>query len=114
MSTYPAVVTSPAMWTWPVVIRVSTATRLFGSCASIASRIESLIWSAILSGWPSVTDSEVKRRRDMSVLLGRGCASAGRTSHDPGGTLPGRDQGLAAAGGSDLRLGRAGQLRHDR
>src|SRR5215470_14270419 len=23
----------------------------------------SLIWSAILSGWPSVTDSEVKRRR---------------------------------------------------
>jgi hypothetical protein len=43
MSTYPAVVTSPAMCTWPVVIRVSTATRLRGSCASMASRIESLI-----------------------------------------------------------------------
>src|SRR5215213_7196202 len=42
---------------------VSTATRLRGSCASMASRIESLIWSAILSGWPSVTDSDVKRRR---------------------------------------------------
>src|SRR3712207_1467590 len=52
------------MWTWPVVIIVSTATRLRGSCSSIASRIESLIWSAILSGWPSVTDSDVKRRRD--------------------------------------------------
>src|SRR3954470_1014239 len=50
------------MCTWPVVIMVSTATRLFGSSASMASRIESLIWSQILSGWPSVTDSEVKRR----------------------------------------------------
>src|SRR3954462_14652229 len=59
------------MWTWPVVIIVSTATRLRGSWASMASRIESLIWSAILSGWPSVTDSDVKRRRVMSVLLGR-------------------------------------------
>src|SRR6478609_1624685 len=28
----------------------------------MASRTESLIWSAILSGCPSVTDSEVKRR----------------------------------------------------
>ena len=41
---------------------VSTATRLAGSCPSRASRIESLIWSAILSGCPSDTDSEVKRR----------------------------------------------------
>ena len=56
-------VTSPATCTWPVVISVSTATRLAGSCASSASRIESLIWSAILSGWPSVTDSDVNRRR---------------------------------------------------
>ena len=39
---------------------VSHATRLFGSCSKIASRTESLIWSHILSGWPSVTDSEVK------------------------------------------------------
>src|SRR5215218_1342389 len=57
------------MWTWPVVIMVSTATRLFGSSESIASRMESLIWSAILSGWPSVTDSEVKRRRDTRHSL---------------------------------------------
>src|SRR3954454_23897979 len=71
MSTYPAVVTSPAMCTCPVVISVSTATRLRGSCSSIASRIASLIWSAILSGWPSVTDSDVKRRRGTRCSLGR-------------------------------------------
>src|SRR6185503_5567169 len=41
---------------------VSTATRLSGSCRSSSSRIASLIASQILSGWPSVTDSEVKRR----------------------------------------------------
>ena len=71
------------MCTWPVVIIVSTATRLRGSCASIASRIASLIWSAILSGWPSVTDSEVKRRRGTRFSLavdgwtvgGRGAAA---------------------------------------
>ena len=59
----PSVVTSPATCTRPVVTSVSTATRLRGSCASSASRIESLIWSQILSGCPSVTDSEVNRRR---------------------------------------------------
>src|SRR5881398_3615841 len=67
MSTYVSVVTSPATCTWPVVMRVSTATRLVGSSLSIASRIASLIWSAILSGWPSVTDSEVNRRRDTGL-----------------------------------------------
>src|SRR3954470_5332709 len=46
----------------PVVTNVSTATRLLGSSVSSASRIVSLIWSAILSGCPSVTDSEVNRR----------------------------------------------------
>src|SRR3954463_1798194 len=50
---------------------VSTATRLRGYCVSLASRIESLIWSAILSGWPSVTDSEVKRRRGTRYSLKR-------------------------------------------
>jgi hypothetical protein len=29
----------------------------------------SLIWSAILSGWPSVTDSEVNSRRATFDLL---------------------------------------------
>jgi hypothetical protein len=65
MSAYAVVVTSPATCTCPVVIRVSTATRLRGSWASSASRMASLIWSAILSGWPSVTDSEVNKRRTM-------------------------------------------------
>ena len=55
-------VTSPATWTSPVVTIVSTATRLCGSCSSMASRIASLTWSQILSGWPSVTDSEVNKR----------------------------------------------------
>ena len=56
MSAYASVVTSPATCTWPVVIMVSTATRLYLSSRSSASRIASLIASAILSGWPSVTD----------------------------------------------------------
>src|SRR5687767_4187029 len=43
---------------------VSTATRDSGSLASRASRMASLIWSQILSGWPSVTDSEVKSRSE--------------------------------------------------
>src|SRR3954467_12863086 len=60
--TYASVVTSPATTTRPVVTSVSTATRLCGSSARSASRTESLIWSAILSGCPSVTDSDVKRR----------------------------------------------------
>src|SRR5882757_7359358 len=59
---YSVVVISPATTTSPVVIRVSQATRLFGSLESAASRTASEIWSAILSGWPSVTDSEVKRK----------------------------------------------------
>src|SRR5215470_9268104 len=46
----------------PVFTSVSTATRPRVSSAMIASRTPSLIWSATLSGWPSVTDSEVKRK----------------------------------------------------
>ncbi len=68
ISTHVSVVTSPATTTRPVVNNVSTATRLCGSSASIASRIASLTWSAILSGWPSVTDSEENRRPDMLVM----------------------------------------------
>ena len=66
-------VISPATSTSPVVSRVSHATRLSGSSASRASRTESEIWSAILSGWPSVTDSEVKVYRVLtggSILIG--------------------------------------------
>src|SRR6185312_15344796 len=45
----------------PVFTSVSQATRPYGSAASTASSTPSEIWSAILSGWPSVTDSEVNR-----------------------------------------------------
>src|SRR3954462_5932898 len=76
MSAYASVVTSPATCTWPVVMSVSTATRLFGSCESRASRMESLIASAILSGWPSVTDSDVNRRRDTSAPYGLGSSGS--------------------------------------
>jgi hypothetical protein len=46
-----------------------------GSCARIASRMASEIWSQILSGWPSVTDSEVNRWLAMG---GRGYTEATR------------------------------------
>src|SRR5260370_7149100 len=49
--------------TRPVQVRVSQATRLLGSSRRQASRMASEIWSAILSGCPSVTDSEVNRKR---------------------------------------------------
>src|SRR4051794_16302976 len=79
-STYPVVVTSPATTTRPVVSRVSTATRLWASCRIISSRTESLIWSAILSGCPSVTDSEVKRRPVTCRCSWFGGKGAGRWS----------------------------------
>src|SRR5262245_9940793 len=68
-STYVSVEISPATTTRPVVMSVSQATRPIGSSARTASRTESEIWSAILSGWPSVTDSEVNRK-----LCGSGMA----------------------------------------
>ena len=51
---------SPPSTTRPSLISVSQATRDSASCSSIASSTASEIWSAILSGWPSDTDSEVK------------------------------------------------------
>src|SRR5262245_9779096 len=70
MSTYVSVVISPATTTSPVVISVSQATRPLGSSARTASSTESEIWSAILSGWPSVTDSDVKEKERV-VMAGR-------------------------------------------
>src|ERR1700674_1235534 len=46
----------------PVVTKVSQATLPMASWQSTASRMASEIWSAILSGCPSVTDSEVNRK----------------------------------------------------
>jgi hypothetical protein len=59
MSTHAVVVISPATMAMPVLTIVSHATRAFGSWAMRPSRIASEIWSQILSGWPSVTDSDV-------------------------------------------------------
>src|SRR5215216_6033078 len=61
MSTYTSVVISPETTTSPVFTSVSQATRPSGSSAMTASSTPSEIWSAILSGWPSVTDSDVNR-----------------------------------------------------
>src|SRR3954453_21612655 len=48
----------------------SQATRAVGVCSSDQSSTASEIWSQILSGWPSVTDSEVNSRLldSMNVL----------------------------------------------
>src|SRR5688572_24191463 len=56
------VVISPARTTRLSFTSVSAATRERGSWARIASSTASEIWSATLSGWPSETDSEVKRK----------------------------------------------------
>src|SRR5256714_15591053 len=58
------------MTTRPVAVRVSQATRLVLSSARQASRMASEIWSAILSGWPSVTDSDVNKIRFFTVEVG--------------------------------------------
>src|SRR5579885_550829 len=59
--TWALVVISPATTTQLQVRRVSQATRLKGSCFRQASRMPSDTASATLSGWPSVTDSDVKK-----------------------------------------------------
>src|SRR5947207_12725119 len=61
-------VISPATTIRPVVSRVSQATRDSGSPARAASTTASEIWSAILSGCPSVTDSEVKRNPLLMLI----------------------------------------------
>src|SRR5919201_2254901 len=67
MSTQMSVVISPATTTRPVVISVSQATRPFVSSVSTASRTVSEIWSATLSGCPSVTDSDVNRKSRTAI-----------------------------------------------
>ncbi len=58
------------------MISVSQATRLIGSFVSAASRTASEIWSAILSGCPSVTDSEVKRKVRSAISTERTLAES--------------------------------------
>ena len=78
-STYVSVVISPATMTSPVVTSVSQATRPLRSSRSTASRTASETWSATLSGWPSVTDSDVKRN-SRSDIRGRLPSSLTRPS----------------------------------
>ena len=61
MSTYASDLTSPLTTARPVVTRVSQATLDSGSWLRNSSRMASEIWSATLSGWPSETDSDVKK-----------------------------------------------------
>src|SRR5210317_1681526 len=68
-STQASVVISPATITTPVFTSVSQATRALGSSARIASRMPSEIWSAILSGCPSDTDSEVNTKESLMGLV---------------------------------------------
>src|SRR4051812_27708999 len=93
MSTYVLVEISPATTTSPVVTSVSQATRPSGSSWSTASSTASDTWSAILSGCPSVTDSEVNENcraatrpgslldRDKAVDGGRHAGGAGEEGH---------------------------------
>src|ERR687888_1219269 len=72
MSTYVVVEISPETTTRPVFTSVSQATRPAGSSRMTASRTPSEIWSATLSGWPSVTDSDVNRNSlSESWVMGR-------------------------------------------
>src|SRR5512134_2280659 len=73
---YAEVVISPATTATPVVSRVSQATRDPASWSSISSRIASDTWSATLSGWPSVTDSDVKTWR-LELDIGRQDSGSG-------------------------------------
>ena len=51
----------------PQSTRVLTATRAWWSSWRMVSRTASEILSAVLSGWPSETDSEVKRVYSLMV-----------------------------------------------
>src|ERR687897_2205156 len=117
MSTYTSVVISPETTTSPVFTSVSHATRPSGSSAITASRTPSEIWSAILSGWPSVTDSEVNRNslsesgwvvmRPGRVHMARGPSVGNhyRAFPDPFGRASSHDHARGAAAGA-----RAGRL----
>src|SRR5215210_7636776 len=82
MSTYVVVEISPDTTTRPVLTSVSQATRPVGSSRSTASRTPSEIWSAILSGCPSVTDSEVNRNSLSDISFMRWESVATRPAGD--------------------------------
>src|SRR5690242_7223388 len=73
MSSSACVVTSPMTTHRPFVIAVSQATRACSSCPSMPSSTASETWSQTLSGWPSVTDSDVSRneREELKEVVTR-------------------------------------------
>src|SRR5215467_12446072 len=74
-------VTSPATITNPVLVNVSQATREPLSSLMRASRMASETWSQSLSGWPSVTLSDVNKYSDIGDSL-RGRVDSG-TAQSP-------------------------------
>src|SRR5690554_3231899 len=64
---------------------VSQATRAYLSSAMMASRTASEIWSAILSGCPSDTDSEVNRL--YSLISGNNPHTGVRSSRGDAGLI---------------------------
>src|SRR6059036_2184174 len=109
MSTYVVVEISPDTTTRPVLTSVSHATRPYGSSRMTASRTPSEIWSAILSGWPSVTDSEVNRYSfsESGRVMGSGEVS--------GSVAVGKEHGAwrSRAGASGIRVATVGRFRPD-
>ena len=69
------VVISPITIIKPVLVRVSQATLEYGSCSQRASSTASEIWSQILSGCPSVTDSEVEMKEKKDRVDDALCAT---------------------------------------
>src|SRR5439155_18245052 len=67
-SQYTSVVISPSTKTRPVVVATSMAARAPGSRAMTSSRTASATASHSMSGCPSVTDSDVKRRRSSAPI----------------------------------------------
>src|SRR3954453_17774188 len=103
---------SPDTTTRPVLTSVSQATRPAGSSRSTASRTPSEIWSATLSGWPSVTDSDVKRyslSESTGVFMSRGRVHVRfGTTHRAVWSAPA--QGVERLGDGAVALGGAGEV----
>src|SRR5258706_3191390 len=100
-STRALVVISPASTTRLSFTSVSAATRERVSWARIASRTASEIWSATLSGCPSDTDSEVKRK---SLIA---CALLGSWGRPQGYQKLASNPEFSPAGGGDSASARA-------
>ena len=81
MSTLAVVEISPMQSTMPVSTMVSHATRALLSCSRIASSTASEIWSQILSGCPSVTDSDVNKVLAMKFFLSVSLGKVSKKRH---------------------------------